>query len=534
MNIFVAKLSFNTTSESLEQVVVTTTGTSTASGTADVRSEAGNETVALTESDAWLHGAATIKALPGVDAELTLTLYDKGSASLITFSGTLGADGSVTIADVRTDSGGDCASKTGCESTTDLSKYDVEVLAAEVFANPAGGYDITFDLNGADLYSVAYADVRIDESNTVTTCTKSGGCTTTGTTTSTTSEVGFDDVGSVWEGETTLAHEGDIDVDVTTYDLEGKKVEKASVALGRILHMVEDSFATEHTMLSAGGGGNVVVIRKQIDKSTPVLYRAAVVSDGWTSNTAPTHATLELDGGKTLSIPANSYQRGGSARIDVLPDGRVYYSVDINGRRLPLNGSELLTLSDLASPLCVDGTCVLLAENEQNILDLSVTAYAASSSTLPSSATITIVAFDEDNNVVDDLDDEIVAEELVVPFDPEIAVVFANEVTFRADPLGLDLSGQVSLLGAADKKGKQKTLSKGDFSGGFTRDDGGNLALGGVDKNDVQSKGDILIGGEPIDIEKTDTNGDGFVCAAPALLKFILKGEGTYIATYCP
>lgn len=68
-------------------------------------------------------------------------------------------------------------------------------------------------------------------------------------------------------------------------------------------------------------------------------------------------------------------------------------------------------------------------------------------------------------------------------------------------------------------------MARGDFGGEFTRVPVGSLALGGIDQDDVQPKGDILIGGEPIDFEKTDTNGDGVGQAPPVV--FYKNGTGT-------
>ncbi len=86
----------------------------------------------------------------------------------------------------------------------------------------------------------------------------------------------------------------------------------------------------------------------------------------------------------------------------------------------------------------------------------------------------------------------------------------------------------MSLLGAADAKGNQKTVAKGDFYGSFVRTSEGELTLGGVDKNDIQARGDILIGGEPIDFELTDTNKDGVIEAPPVVfLRVYSNGKGT-------
>ena len=74
-------------------LVATTSGSDTtvASIKAELESDAGSEEVTLVESDAWLHGAATISALPKTDATVTLYVYDTSSTLMATFSGTCAA-----------------------------------------------------------------------------------------------------------------------------------------------------------------------------------------------------------------------------------------------------------------------------------------------------------------------------------------------------------------------------------------------------------------------------------------------------------
>jgi len=122
--------------------------------TATISSEAGDEDLTFVESDAWLHGAAALSALPSEKATLSLTLYDTGSGTLISFSGARLDGGSITFtADAVLTC--DTSSKLGFSS--EQPKVDVEVLAAQLY--PAEkGYDLAVDLTGADTYAVAYAD----------------------------------------------------------------------------------------------------------------------------------------------------------------------------------------------------------------------------------------------------------------------------------------------------------------------------------------------------------------------------------------
>ena len=109
-------------------------------------------------------------------------------------------------------------------------------------------------------------------------------------------------------------------------------------------------------------------------------------------------------------------------------------------------------------------------------------------------------------------------EDVEPAFDDELTVVFSYAVSLSEDPIGLDLSGKVSLLGEANKKGKQETLSKGKFYGSVTRNEDGALGLSGADKDAVSPRGDILIGGEPIGFELTDSNKDGVITTPPAIV----------------
>ena len=455
--------------------------------TAEITSDSGTESVALTESNAWLHGSASLKALPVSTAKLSLAVYDESSASLLTFSGTLGTDGTVSLA-------------------ADAGKGpDIEVLAAEVFPNSAGGYDLAFDFIGADAHDVAQAALRIDD--------KSG---------STKAEVDFDEIGAVWEGDLRLDPEGEIEVNATSQDADGKKLEKSTARFGHILHMQQDSFSAGHAMLSIGDAGSASLISDELHNGGTVGF--LVVSDGWTSTTAPASAQVELDGGETLSIPANSYQRAGMTTVDIRASSVVSLNVAIPGGTLTLDGTSTLTLADLSSPVCANGTCVSLSENAKGTLDVSVTGYATTAGKVAEGAAFSLVAYDKSGAKVGSTSTK-------VAYDAAVAAVFAQEVGFAADPVGIDLSGEVSLLGDNDKKGNQKAIANGDFHGSFVRTEGGSLALGGVDKNDAAPKGDILIGGEPIDFELTDTNKDGVIEAPPVVfLRVDSNGKGTRAA----
>lgn len=426
----------------------------------EVRSDGGDEDLLLTESDARLHGAASISGLPKADASIALTLYDAGNASLVTFTGTLGADGSVTLE--AKDAGGLVCDKSGC---TSIEAWDIELAAADVFA-AAKGYDVAFDLAGADVYEIAYGELTLTEAcaDAARTCTAT-----------TKAEVDWDALAAVWEGEVTLEHYGLIDVTAETSDASGKKLDSAKVEIGvpwlddgeGVTTLATDSLTTVALHKGLVGSWNF--------DDTHALD-LSIQSRGWASGgTLPAHAELALTNGRTLTVPANSYQRsykklsfeGGS------PIGRTY--------TITVGGAVLANVSatDLASPLCTEGVCATLVRDTDGGYGLALTTYAADASKLPEAL---------DAVVVDDLDDTIVAEERVTTLDDTITAVFATELEFSEDPTGRLLEGEVRLLGAAKKggaSGKQDLLVIGIFYGRFARDGDGDLSLAAVDRRGI-------------------------------------------------
>ncbi len=498
-------------SEPLRVRVVTTELDGVAAVSAELASDAGDEDLTLVESNISLHGAATIAALPKADADLTVTLYDTGSAELATFSGTLGADGTVTL-------------------TGDGAKYDIELLAAEVFT--AGkGYDVGVDLAGADTLAVAYATVTVTEGGAVCLATdEKGNCLKWDTSqeVSTRSELYWDAIGVVWEADATLAHDGLVELEVQTWDETGKKMGTTTSNLG--MPWLDDgegvnSLATDEDPLTT-----VAVISLK-DKEHPSDYVSklasafSIVSRGWAAgDDIPAEAEVELTNGGTITIPVNSYQR--------VPRKLDFYSgPGFPGSQVPIllkpgssvsitSGSvffEDLSLADLSEPVCSGGLCVALVEDEENGIALSFGAYASAAEKLPEDAELDVVLRDADGAVV-------ASDGLFITFDDEITAVFSNEVSFASDPIGLGLSGKVNLLGAPDGKGKQATLAKGTFYAELARDGDGDLALTGGDKNQVVSSGNAVVAGAAIGLD----DGQGGLDAPPVIVYGIMgNGSGT-------
>ena len=428
-------------------LVATTSGSDStvASIEAELESDAGDQSVTLAESDAWLHGAAPISALPKTDATVTLTVYDRDSVSLGSISGTLHASKERGTGWISWKS----AVWENDVSDTGRSALDLEVLAVDVF--PATkGYDVAFDLAGADTYDVAYATLVVTEGRTTTKA-----------------ELGWGDVGAIWEGE--LAEEllGQVKVKATTYDSKAKKIDSAKVELaapwadggaGLAAIPTDDDPLTTVSLHDVGELADILKADYGIEPAA-----LTVVSEGWTAgDTLPVEASVELTGGSTLSVPVNSYQRAvfGSAYGD---------------------------------------------------WKVSATNFASTEAGLASELPVTVTLLDAKGNVI-------YTEDVEPSFDDEIAVVFSYAVSLAEDPFGLGLAGKVSLLGASNQKGKQETLSKGTFYSDVSRNEDGALGLAGADEDAVSARGDILIGGEPIGFELTDSNKDGVITTPPAIL----------------
>lgn len=449
--------------------------------TVDVSSDAGRETVTPAETDAWLHGAAPLAALPTADAELSLTLYDRANGSPISFSGTVGADGSLAL---EADAGELVCNKLGCTCPV---LADVELLAAEVFVS-GGGYEVSIDLVGSAAHDVAYAELRVGD---------------------TTAEVGWDTIGTVWEAELSLDHDGPIDVKVKVRADEGP---------------------TEVVVASLGlpwrdGGEGVSTLAADEDPLTTVGVMEhdgdtvfAVVSDGWTRETAPTRAEVELTTGETIVVPANSYQR--RKWEPIVEDVRFEYAsaasfrLVVNDSTMTIDGGNP-TLADLSSPLCAEGTCVTLVADDTGV-GLSVTQYRWDTAFPTDEVHVSLAALDADGA-------ETIVAEGVVTFDDEVSVVFANEVSFEGDPLHAALAGRVSLLA----EGSGGSLASGRFYSTVDRHEAGGLGVAGVGVDEIASMPAtnfaVLLTGATRSCGDDD---DGFT-AVPPLMATFGNGSGT-------
>jgi hypothetical protein len=410
-------------------------------------------------------------------------------------------------------------------------KRDIEELAAEVFSAEKG-YDVALDLAGADTYAVAYGTVAVTEKSSVCVATdEKGNCLKWETTEqSTRAEVGWDAIGSVWEADTTLAHEGFLELKVHARDTRGRKLETAKSKLGvpwRDDGEGVSALATDEDPLTRLAFHNG---RYKFHKARRAYHGLSVVSEGWTDlDDLPTEVTVELTNGKTISIPVNAYLRYG--RTDPshvgeamywLPDDvaagvlaaqaigelRVQIAEDSTGNIVAF---DVLPDTDLGEPMCSDGYCVVLSQDEAGAYVPSVTAYDELAPDLPDAVGLTFLVGDEP-----------LGEELGFTFEDEITAVFTTEVLYAADPTDLGLAGKVSLLGAPNRNGEQDTLAKGKFYAEISRDYDGDIELAGGDKDAVVSSGQVVVAGEPIGL--VDGAGDP---DAPPVVLYGVQGNGS-------
>lgn len=483
-----------------------------------LRSDAGDEELSMVETNAWLHGSATISAIPSSSDGLALTLYDADSAKLLSFSGRLGADGSVSlVADAPEDEGCVVVSRLGCEIEESSGEDpDIELLIVDVFQD-GDFWELSLDLTGADAYAVAYAVVAQTPACTV--YDTRGNCLVDA---SVTTEVGWDEIGSVWEAEASLDHYGVIDAKVKAYDAAGETVASESASLGKAW---EDDGEGVNALGTDGDPLTTLALhppRGNISGGEYATDLLTVVSEGWALGQAlPTHAQVKLKHGETLTVPVNSYQRRlhYQETLDALADveivgANITFLVDTGTNPDSTHevsvSVELRGVEDVGTPLCSNGICVVLTETDGSY-GISITAYDDDANALPDDVRVTLSLVDADGIVL-------ASEAAELAFDNELSAVFSSGVSFGEDPVGLDLAGTVSLLGAPNSRGRQSTLSRGNFYGTVTRDSDGELSLGGSSGGSGATSGGFVYGDASVGLTERGT---------PLAPPVILYGNGS-------
>lgn len=453
--------------------------------TARVASDAGDEEVPLTESDAWLHGSAALGTLPKKGATYSVYLYSDATGYVVgTVTGKLAADGTISVDDEKSETGDACSARSGCEATSDgaeesdATAVDIEVLAAELYPTSAG-YTLALSLRGADTYDVAYGDLVLAPLD--------------GTPGSTT-EIAWDDVGSVWEADLDLEHEGVVDVRAVIRDAAGEKVEAPRGRLG--LPWIDPGEGTNAIAIDddpltavavhAGGGGSPTAEGR--GPATDLYF--TVVSEGWDAAAElPVQAQITLADGAVTRLAVDSYHRRAAKKnTDSFFCSREFSYNGFVPLQLKSGAAvfENLDFDDLGSPICAEGVCVLLTENGDDTCDLSVSAYAATTAALPDGVEVWVTSLDEKGQARG-------ADAAWFELDDDVVAVFTAAMTPSGNPVGADLDGAVKLLGAADKHGKQKTLAKGEFYGTLSRGSDGAFGIAAADKHRPTYRGDLVV-----------------------------------------
>lgn len=278
-------------------------------------------------------------------------------------------------------------------------------------------------------------------------------------------------------------------------------------------------------------------------------YRVTIVASGWNAadgtcqeqsdgkcsgpGTPPTHAELNIDGGPTLLIPAHSYQRAGAVDVtfDADPTGHTYtVSVDGESATFTVGSGQMYVISTNRRAFG-QGKYGLELDNVKlvpNTVTLWVTAWAPSPEKLPSDILVEIApAKGKEGAPPAPAPKE---PKQPVALAPDISAVFGNTVHFSGDPAGADLTGRVTLLRPyPGPTVRLVSAVKGTLRGHIASAVTGTLELSAVGKGGpIQSKGDILIGGEPIEIERVDGQGNVVPVLPPAL---VFKPNGGWGST---
>jgi hypothetical protein len=442
---------------------------------AAVTSAGGDEDVVFARTGSRLHGAAPIASLPTKDAKLTLSLRDRGGRSVVTYSGVLWTDGSVTL-------------------------KGAGLLAAEIVPD-GGGYQLIVDLTGDAAAKVAGGSVAIEGEAKA-------------------SEIAWGALEGVWEAKLGAAHDGALDVALRVEDAAGDALANTRTSIGAPWEDLGEgvgTVATDDDPLTTVG-----LLRGKEGSRVHRMRQLTVVSDGWDEDEAPKYADVDLGDGTSVTIAANSYQRMRrrpemlfASWDEMLPDDSAPLRVQIDGRRLTIDRADP-TLADLSAPLCAEGTCVMLVE-EPDGYAISVTQYRWDTAFPTDTVTVELSALDDAGKVL-------LTQKSVAEMSDDVTVVFAQEVFLDGDPVGAPLAGRVRL-----RSDDASALANGRFSAALIRDDAGDLDVAGVGVDDVaglEPSFSLLLGSEP-----SPCGGDDGWFAPPPLAAVAGNGSGTKVAT---
>lgn len=416
------------------------------------------QTLSLSETDAWVHGAAALSREPAVGAEVDLVAFDEKGNVIASFSGVYTGDALALV-------------------DTGALPADIAVRGVRVLADGT----VAVDLNGADL--LAITDLSLTSTEISEKCLaydKTGACVKPERVLSQdVAPVLLGDVAVVWESE--VAFYAVDTLTATARDARGKRLDKEKVDVAR-------------PWSDGGAGVNALPVDgdplTQCALISDELHNGGtrpfvVVSSGWTiGDDLPELAEVTIDDGESWSVPVHSYQVTAQVALDAL----------VLPTTVALNGVKLT--QDDASSWSGAGVSVDVYTDDDGAMWAWINVGTDDGDALPTAAALLI-----DKNVYD------------ATFDDDVLAVFGLETTLDGDADGLDLSGKIKLSGPADAKGKRATLVKGKFAGRFGADADGDVDLASVSRASAASAGALVVGGatltfDPVAREKKPVKKD--------------------------
>ncbi len=454
--------------------------------------------------------------------DVVLDLTDASGGVLTMLSGTLSPDGALVFSSPRSGEDGTCTARTGCDDPSTEVGVDIEVQAAWVVDGDAG-LSFSLVLHGADVDDVAGAALTVTETyegdtEVCLTTSRAGECTSWGFETyseSTLTDLTLGDRDEVWAldlpGDFTYGER----VTVIARDSRGRKLDTVKFSPAAPWN----AGATSALAVDNDPATSLALTQGPPSTNNGPLYAAdpwhlAIVSEDWSlDDRYPASATIAVLDGETWEVPVHSYQVTG--RVPVAFEG----SPEDEELYIEQDGVFLAALSTSLACDTDSQTCAVLDQDEDGDWALVVTQWAQDPAELASLLDVSVVP----------LGAAVPTERsYTLDFGDTFAATFGIGVDFVADPLWLDLQAEVTLSSAADEKGKGKARVQGAVYGQFDAGDDGLPGLSYRDAAALLPRGDILIGGEPIDFEMTA--GDRTVRTAPPVIQY-LNGKGTKNST---
>jgi hypothetical protein len=466
--------------------------------------------------------SGALAALPAAEATASLALTDADGATMTTLTGTLDASGSLQLsAPTDRGDGGDCQARAGCGDAVGAggSAPDLDARAAWVVETD-GGDAVSLVLDGAaaadvtgavlDLTEVVEGEpecLRVDADGA---CLRWGAVSTSETTTT---RLTVGDPEWVWGAALPADFEPGDKVKVTLQDADGDPLDRLS--LEGALPLADGAGGTPALLVDDGPLATLQL--SLLDDGTAAGAAGVSLFSSWNaSDDPPEAAILTLEDGEVWTLTPHSYQASAWVPVDFSGDpSREAFSVEQDGVDA---GTFDAILTCEAGSTSGRSACGQLLQDDTGQWGLSWTVFAADPDDLPARATLSL---SPTRGEVTPLDETHAA-----VFDADRGVTFGLPVSLADAPNGAELVVDVEILGAAPgSSAVRRTLSAATLGLVLDTDALGALVVGGMDPGDVtQGRGDILIGGEPIGIEREV--GGTPVTTVPPVIQAMAAGGG--------